>query len=120
MSAPTTIDLTEIEARLRARRDELRRSAAATADDRRPVEVDPTTQGRLSRMDALQLQAMALETERRRNVELARIEAALQRIADGEYGCCVSCGEPIAPKRLELDPAVPTCIDCAAGATGRR
>ena len=64
-------------------------------------------------MDALQAQAMALETGRRREVELKRIDAALQRIEDGEYGRCVNCGEKIGAKRLKLDPTVPVCIDCA-------
>ena len=114
----TDINLAALEARLRARRDELKRAAAATDADRRPVELDQTRQGRLSRMDALQGQAMALATERRRGAEIARIEAALSRIAEGEYGYCAACGEPIAAKRLAFDPAVPTCIDCAGGGRG--
>lgn len=83
-------------------------------DAARPVELDQTSVGRLSRMDALQQQAMALETERRRAAERLRIEAALQRIESGDYGNCVSCDEEITEKRLALDPAVPTCIRCAA------
>ncbi|WP_206378196.1 TraR/DksA family transcriptional regulator [Sneathiella limimaris] len=83
-----------------------------TDDD--PVELDQTRMGRLSRMDALQGQAMAQETRRRREVELKRIEAALERIASGDYGYCVTCEEKIADKRLELDPSTPTCIDCAS------
>lgn len=65
-------------------------------------------------MDALQGQAMAQETERRRKNELQRIESALTRVRDGEYGYCVSCGDEISKKRLELDPSVPLCIDCAS------
>ncbi|MDP7548812.1 MAG: TraR/DksA C4-type zinc finger protein, partial [Alphaproteobacteria bacterium] len=74
--------------------------------------------GRLSRMDAMQDQAMAQESERRRMGELQRIEAALERLTGGDYGYCVSCEEAIAPARLELDPAVATCIECAG--RGRR
>jgi DnaK suppressor protein len=92
-----------------------RRSTETTADDRRPVELDQTSVGRLSRMDAMQMQAMAQATERRRVQEIARIEAALKRIDDGDYGWCVACGEEIAPRRLAADPTVPTCIRCAAG-----
>ena len=114
MSERTDIDLAALEARLRARLDELRRAAAATEADRRPVELDQTRQGRLSRMDALQGQALAAATERRRGVELARIEAALERIEAGEYGDCAGCGEPIPAKRLAFDPAAPTCVDCAS------
>ena len=56
---------------------------------------------------------MAVETERRRDVELRRIDAALARVESGEYGYCLTCGEAIGAKRLELDPATPVCIDCA-------
>ena len=64
-------------------------------------------------MDALQSQAMAVEVERRRIAETARIAGALERLEQGEYGYCVNCSEPIAPKRLELDPATPLCVNCA-------
>ena len=45
--------------------------------------------------------------------QLARIAGALERLEQGEYGYCVNCSEPIAPKRLELDPATPLCVNCA-------
>ncbi len=77
------------------------------------VELDQTSVGRLSRMDALQGQAMSKETGRRRQLELQKIAAALRRVENGEYGDCLSCDEPIAPKRLALDPAATLCIDCA-------
>ena len=107
-------ELEGVKARLLARRDELLHAAASTEDERRPVELDQTRVGRLSRMDALQDQAMALETERRRGLEIERIEAALKRIEDGEYGYCLSCGEEIPAKRLEFDPATPVCVDYAS------
>lgn len=109
------LDLPAIRQRLVDRKAELEALGRAGADVRGPVELDPQVQGRLSRMDALQVQAMSQEQERRRQVELTRIAAALERLAAGDYGWCVSCGEEIARKRLENDPSVPTCIDCAAG-----
>ncbi len=75
---------------------------------------DQARLGRLSRMDAMQVQAMAGEVARRREVEIGRIDAGLKRIEEGEYGYCVSCGDEIAVKRLELDPTAPTCIACAS------
>ena len=102
-----------IEARLRARRAELVEAASAHEEDRHPVQLDQTRIGRLSRMDAVQDQAMAIEIERRREVEMARIDAALERLAEGEYGSCVTCGEAVEPQRLELDPATPLCLACA-------
>ena len=98
-----------------AEREEIKKLTALSADERKPVELDQTTQGRLSRMDALQVQEMALEQERRRKIELKRIGSALQRIEDGDYGYCTLCGGDIELKRLEIDPAVPLCLVCAQG-----
>ncbi|MBT2531498.1 TraR/DksA C4-type zinc finger protein [Arthrobacter sp. ISL-48] len=51
---------------------------------------------------------------------LAQVEAALDRIADGTYGTCNVCGEPIAEGRLEARPWTPFCIaHAAAGQQGR-
>ena len=108
--------MTEEEARtaLLARQAELAEEDAANADSRDTVELQQDSVGRLSRMDALQQQAMAQATERRRAAERVRIKAALQRIDDGEWGYCLSCGEEIAEARLRHDPSIPTCIKCAA------
>lgn len=101
--------------RLRDLQAQIRAQDAETLDQRVPVELDQQSVGRLSRMDALQVQAMAQETSRRRTAQLRRIAAALARIDEGEYGYCVKCGDEIAPRRLELDPAAPLCIGCASG-----
>ena len=79
------------------------------------VELDQAKVGRLSRMDALQAQAMAAEANRRRDVELLRIESALKRIDEGIYGYCLKCDEEINPQRLKVDPGSPLCIDCTKG-----
>ena len=100
--------------RLATLRDVLEVLGAAASASRATVELDQTRVGRLSRVDALQGQAMAQAAQRRREGELARIDAALARLDEGDYGLFVQCGEPIALKRLELDPAVATCIGCAA------
>ena len=103
----------EIEALLLRRRNEILALIDGHGDDSRPVELDQTRVGRLSRMNALQSQAMAKETERRRHQELERIDQALKRLADGAYGDCLECGEPIAPKRLAFDPSAALCVHCA-------
>ncbi len=112
----TAQDFSALRVSLAARLDDLRAASEATANTRRPVELDQTSVGRLSRMDAMQGQAMALAVERRRKEEAQRIEAAIRRIDEGEYGFCISCGEEIGGKRLAVDPTVPTCIACASGA----
>lgn len=77
------------------------------------VELDQTRVGRLSRMDALQHQAMSQEALRRRQIELQNISSALARLESGDYGYCTDCGEEIASGRLEIDPAGPLCVSCA-------
>ena len=79
------------------------------------VELDQQAVGRLSRMDALQNQAMAKATGARRQAERTRLQAALTRMHDGDYGYCEDCGEQIAIGRLRLDPAALRCVDCAQG-----
>jgi len=113
MNKKPKINLEEFKNRLLKERDELTHLTEISEDERKPVKLDQTEVGRLSRMDALQIQAMALETDRRRRVELQRIEGALQRLEEGEYGFCVSCGKDIAAERLNNDPTAPNCIDCA-------
>ena len=113
MTLPQKIDFKKFKKRLEATRDELQYLETLTKEGRKPVELDQTQQGRLSRMDAIQVQEMALEQERRRELELLRINAALQRIGDGEFGFCNRCGEQIKTKRLEISPSNPLCLDCA-------
>jgi len=80
------------------------------------VELDQTRVGRLSRMDAMQAQAMSQASNQRRRETLVGIEAALGRIDSGDYGECRECGEFISTKRLEFDPTIRLCIACAAKA----
>ena len=86
-----------------------------SADDRNAVTLDQQSVGRLSRMDAIQQQAMAQAQERSRTAELMRIDQAFRRLDDGEYGYCGECGDEIPDKRLEIDPSAMSCVKCAGG-----
>ena len=105
--------------RLEALRDDLTEVDRASASARETVELDQTRVGRLSRMDAMQAQAMAQASNQRREATLKKIDAALQRLDDDEFGLCLSCDEPINPKRLEFDPTATLCIDCASKSENR-
>lgn len=107
---------TAFKEQLERRAQELRALISATEDSRKPVALDQEAVGRLSRMDAMQRQAMAQATKRQYLREIQRIEAALRRIEDGEFGYCVSCGEEIVERRLSIDPTTAVCIICASGA----
>ena len=84
-----------------------RQSAAAT------VELDQQRVGRLSRMDAMQMQAMAQAEARRAQRRLRVIASALKRIESGNFGYCQSCDEDISIGRLGANPSAPLCIECA-------
>ncbi len=107
------LDADAIRRTLEQERRDLLESSAAAAEERRPVELDQQSVGRLSRMDALQVQAMAKAVDSRRQGRLRRIEAALRRLEDGEYGICAECGEDIPARRLAIDPTLARCVDCA-------
>ena len=93
--------------------EDLHARADSVLDDVKPVQLDQASVGRLSRMDAIQGQAMAIETRRRRDIQLRRIELALTRIATSDYGTCQSCEEDIDPQRLKIDPTASLCVACA-------
>ncbi|MGB5441744.1 MAG: TraR/DksA C4-type zinc finger protein [Gammaproteobacteria bacterium] len=102
-----------IRSRLLALQAELTGQQEAGMEAGKTVELDQTSVGRLSRMDALQGQAMSKESGRRRSLTLQKVAAALRRLDRGEYGDCLRCGEPIAAQRLTFDPAATLCIECA-------
>ncbi|MDX2478879.1 MAG: TraR/DksA C4-type zinc finger protein [Desulfuromusa sp.] len=68
--------------------------------------------GRLSRMDALQQQAMAKANRTGHQHRLILIEAALLAIKLERYGECRRCEEPIGYSRLNVRPESPFCLDC--------
>lgn len=85
------------------------------AEGQKTVELDQQSVGRLSRMDAMQHQAMARAIQVRRDQMRTRIIEAFARMEEGEFGFCATCGDDIAPERLDFDPTVPNCINCAKG-----
>jgi len=93
-------------------KEELLALERETEDNSNTVEMDQQRMGRLSRMDALQGQQMAQASERRRKDMITRIEGALRRIENGDYGTCFVCGEDIDTARLNIDPTATRCIDC--------
>ncbi|TVQ92885.1 MAG: molecular chaperone DnaK [Chromatiaceae bacterium] len=109
-----TSDWSHHRARLQAELDELARLSAQAATAGRTVELDQTRVGRLSRMDALQQQAMAQHTRARYELRRQQVAAALARIAAGRYGRCCECEDDLPAKRLAADPAAVFCADCAA------
>ncbi len=55
--------------------------------------------------------AALLESAR---AQVAAVDAALERLAQGRYGVCEVCGQPIGAERLAARPTATTCVRCAA------
>jgi DnaK suppressor protein len=71
-------------------------------------------------MDAISQQHMAKAGLSNLRTELIRIDAALRRIDDDEFGMCLACDQPIPAARLEADPATPLCLNCKAASEQSR
>ena len=108
--------LIEMREKLLAMREDLDAVSATADESSQVVELDQARVGRLSRMDAMQAQAMSQASGRRRKIMLEQITAALGRIDNEDYGNCLNCEESINRKRLEFDPTAILCIECATRA----
>jgi DnaK suppressor protein len=97
---------------LESRRQDLVNQIEGIDDAARPVDLDQQSVGRVSRVDAIQQQQMALANRQQAAALLRSIELALQRIDDGSYGACLECGEAIAEARLQAQPWAGLCIVC--------
>ena len=113
------IDLKHFKTRLKERLSEIDRQQDSRKSQSGPVELDQGRMGRLSRMDAMQQQAMSQAADRLIASERSRILTALDRIRSGDYGYCLLCDEEIAEGRLCSDPSVLNCISCAQKAEAK-
>ena len=100
-----------IRARILALNEEIDGGKSATDT----VQLDQQMVGRLSRMDAMQQQAMAVAANQRRSAEIQHLKATLLRIDDDEFGYCEDCGDDIAIERLEINPTTTRCMSCLSG-----
>jgi DnaK suppressor protein len=91
--------------------------------DRRAVDTSAVTPdaaiGRLTRMEAMQAGQVAEAARRERQAELTRLEAALHRVDDEDFGVCRECGEAIPLPRLLARPGARLCVACAEAAEAR-
>ena len=108
-----TVDMQKARKRLAEKRTQIEQESRLAEEARATVELDQQSVGRLSRMDAMQAQAMAQAQERQRKADIVRIEMAERRLAVGDYGFCLECDSEIPDKRLAIDPMAERCVACA-------
>lgn len=113
-SGLTPDQLDEIRSELLRARSKVERSLKITNKAARPVKLDQTSVGRLSRMDAIQNQSLTQGLQQREQTKHVEIVGALKRINQGTYGMCTGCDHPIGFQRLLVFPETQMCADCAS------
>lgn len=111
MTELTEKQLVKLEEKLRALKHELEYLLGTSRDSSRPVGLDQPI-GRLSRVDALQQQAMAQANREGHEKRLKQVNGALLAIRSGTYGECRRCEEPIEIARLQVRPESLFCLAC--------
>ncbi len=111
MNELTPEQLLELRQVLTALRGELEQLLRATREGTKPVDLDEPI-GRLTRMDAIQQQRMAVANRHGHDLRLRQVNQALTLTDRGEYGLCRRCEEPIGYARLKARPESPYCLDC--------
>jgi DnaK suppressor protein len=92
----------------------LQRTMAVTAEAARPVALDQTAVGRVSRADALQNQQMSADLHERERARFAQLKDAVERMHAGTYGTCQRCHSDIPFGRLLVFPEARLCAPCSA------
>jgi DnaK suppressor protein len=109
----TATQIAELTADLDRQLTKLERSMRTTEEALRPVVLDQSTVGRLSRIDSLQNQGLTRNLREREQAKLGQVQSAFERLANATYGLCVECGGEIAFERLQVFPETPTCTTCS-------
>lgn len=112
-------EVAHYKARLLARQAEVESRFQEMAENCEPI-APSVAIGRLSRQDAMQDQQMALHLRKKLELQRVQLQTALKRVAEGKYGVCVMCKEPIARGRLDVAPESPLCVPCLEKRNARR
>jgi len=97
---------------LKLKAKELEAQVEDSRKNAEPVTLDQQSVGRVSRIDAIQQQQMAMANREQSILLQNQVSAALRRVESEEYGFCLQCGEPIGFARLEAQPFTSHCLDC--------
>ncbi|WP_263081317.1 TraR/DksA family transcriptional regulator [Endozoicomonas sp. Mp262] len=112
MEELSELQLKELKETLDTLRHELKVALEVSADSTQTVVLDQQAYGRVSRVDALQQQSMALANKEQHQAQLRKVLAALARVETGDYGYCLDCDEDIGYSRLKARPEAAYCLKC--------
>ncbi len=97
--------------RLEDRQRELRHTVSRTAQDGREADLESAQDVADRAAQSYNKEFLFHQSNNERQL-LQMVEEALDRIREGTFGECVSCGSEINPKRLEAVPWTRHCIEC--------
>jgi DnaK suppressor protein len=103
--------ITKYQKKLQELRENVKNDITNLTESSKPIKPENSL-GRLTRMDAIGQKSINEHALQNAKVRLQKIEAALKRIEDDEYGYCVECGDEISSKRLNAVPESPQCMEC--------
>jgi len=107
----------ELQSRIEDRMQQLKADIEAYKALVRPVAPDNAI-GRLTRMEAISHKSINEAALTKARDSLSRLEHALAKIDDPDFGICRECDEPIPPARLMILPETDLCVQCAANLNG--
>lgn len=114
MSDLTESQLAEFVASLAKLQESLQQQLVSSAEQAQPVILDQQAVGRVSRIDAIQQQHIAIASQQQAKTLLAQVQAALVRVDAGDYGYCQECDELVSLPRLKAQPYARRCLHCQA------
>ncbi len=106
------INRTEIRAKIEAEISKTQKLVQEYSELTKPVEPENAI-GRISRMDAIQNKSVTEAALRKTKEKLEKLEFALTKVDDDEFGICVSCKKPIPLGRILIMPQSMTCVACS-------
>ncbi|OUS06028.1 hypothetical protein A9Q81_04650 [Gammaproteobacteria bacterium 42_54_T18] len=103
---------TTLHCKLLEQKNTLKGHLVNNADTSKPVQLDQQALGRVSRIDAIQQQEMAIANRANQELTLVKVMKALRRIQEDDYGYCQECDKCIPYERLLIKPETNLCIQC--------
>ncbi|MFT6286080.1 MAG: DnaK suppressor protein [Halieaceae bacterium] len=114
MADLTEAQLAQFIIHLEALQESLQQQIVSSTEQTQPVTLDQQAVGRVSRIDAIQQQHIAIASQQQAKKLLTHVQAALARIAAGDYGPCQVCDEMVGLPRLKAQPYARLCLKCQA------
>lgn len=112
MDQLTPQQLQQLREMLQAKKETLQQQLDDAVSATSVVTLDQSSVGRVSRMDAMQQQSMAVSTRAKAQASLRKVLQALRRMDNEDYGYCGQCDEAIQFNRLTVQPQASHCLNC--------